>query len=283
MRRRGGVRGRLGRWHGVVGAGLAVLATGAFAESIAVQFPEGSVHGFLQVSGTDGKVIAGGDLVEMTKRDEVTVRLVFHFKDGSVDDERAVYSQRGHFRLMSDRHIQRGPSFAHAVDVALDMGTSTVTTRSGVAGQETAATVHMDLPPDLANGMLLMMLKNVSPTGPAKTVSYLAATPKLKLVHLRIEPAGEQGFVVGGVRHGAMRYTVTPEIGGLEGAVAPMLGMQPKATEVWMSGGDVPAFARLEGPTFLGGPQWTVEMAKPSWPGLAQATAAKLADGKVVR
>ena len=270
--------------HGIAaGTGLVLLATGARAERVAVQFPEGSAHAFLQVSGTDGKVIAGGDLVEIARDDEVRVRLIFRFRDGSVDDERAVYSQRGHFRLLSDRHVQRGPSFEHATDVALDMATGTVTTRTEESGHEVAETVHMDLPTDLANGMLLMMLKNVSPSGPATMVSYLAATPKPRLIHLRIEPAAKQGFVVGGVRHEAVRFTVTPEIGGVEGMVAPMLGMKPKPTEVWMSGGDVPAFARLEGPTFLGGPSWTVEMAKPSWPGLAREIAAKAAEGKVVR
>ncbi len=283
MRQRVEVRRRVGSWCGLAGTGLVLATTAARAERVAVQFPEGSAHGFLQVSGADGKVIAGGDLVEVIKGDKVTARLVFRFKDGSVDDERVVYKQRGHFQLMSDRHIQRGPSFEHGTDVAVNVASGTVTTRTEESGHEAAETVHMDLPTDLANGMLLMMLKNVSPSGPATTVSYLAATPKPRLIHLRIEPAAGQGFVVGGVKHEAVRFTVTPEIGGLEGMVAPVLGMKPKPTAVWMSGGDVPAFARLEGPTFLGGPEWTVEMAKPSWPALAHEMATKAAEGKVVR
>lgn len=276
-------RRRFGRYSWMVLVGLVGTAAGVRGETVAVEYPEGSAHGFLQVSGTDGKVVAGGDLVERTKGDRVTARLVFRFKDGSVDDERVVYSQRGHFRLLTDRHIQRGRSFAHPVDVALDMTTGIVTTRTGEGGRETAETVHMDLPADLANGMLLMMLKNVSPTTAVTTVSYLAATPKPRLIHLRITPSGETGFVVGGVRHEATRFTVNPELGGIEGMVAPVLGMQPKETEVWISGGEVPAFARLKGPTFLGGPQWTVEMARPSWPEEARAVGVRAAEGRVVR
>ncbi len=245
----------------------AMVSRCAVADQVPVLFPEGSLHGFLQLSAPDGRVIAGGDLMEVAKGDRVTTRLVFRFKDGSIDDERSTYLQRGHLQLLDDRHIQRGPSFDHPIDVAFDVASGTVTTRTGQAGHETAKTEHMELPADLANGMMLMVLKNVSPTRPATTVSYLAATPKPRLIHMVITRVGEAGFVVGGVRHAATRYMVKPVLGGVEGLLAPVMGMQPKETVVWMSGGEVPAFARLEGPTFLGGPRWTVEMSRPSWPG----------------
>ena len=280
-------RSRMG-WRGwarvsaVMVAG--VLAPRARAEQVPVQFPEGSLHGFLQLSAPSGKVIAGGDLMEMAKGDQVTVRLVFRFKDGSVDDERSLYSQRGHLRLMTDRHIQRGPAFKDPIDVSLDVASGTVTTRTGEAGHESAQVEHMALPNDLANGMMLMLLKNLPSKAGATTVSYLAATPKPRLVKLVITPIGDAAFVVGGVRHGATHYMVKPVLGGLAGLIAPMVGKQPADTEVWMSGGEVPAFARLEGPTFLGGPQWKVEMAKPSWPGSAATPGgARAADGRVVR
>ena len=275
--------------HGLVqGLAVGVIAAGgmteARADDVAVEFPEGSVHAFLQLSEASGKVIAGGDLVEMIRGDQVTLRVIFRFKDGSLDDERTVYTQRGHFRLLSDRHIQRGPSFTHAVDVAVEMSTGMVTTRTGAAGHEMETKEHMDLPTDLANGMVLMMLKNLAAKSGARTVSYLAATPKPRLVHLVLTPGAETGFVVGGVRHEAVQYTVKPEIGGLAGVLAPVMGMQPKITAVWMSGGEVPAFARLEGPTFLGGPEWKLEMAKPSWPaGAVKSGEATAADGEIVR
>ena len=42
----------------------------------------------------------------------MTARLVFRFKDGSLSDETAVYSQRGRFRLLTDHVVQKGPSFS---------------------------------------------------------------------------------------------------------------------------------------------------------------------------
>ena len=131
------------------------------AEEVPVLFPEGSLHGFLQMSEPGGRVIAGGDLMEIAKGDRVTARLVFRFKDGSIDDERSIYTQRGHLQLLTDRHIQHGPAFKDPIDVALDVASGTVTTRSGEGGQETAKVEHMELPKDLANGMMLMLLKNL--------------------------------------------------------------------------------------------------------------------------
>lgn len=273
------------RWlRGAAAVALAASMTGVSgAEEVAVLFPEGSVHGFLQLSEAGGKVIAGGDLMEVAKGDRVTTRLVFRFKDGSVDDERSMYMQRGHLQLLTDRHIQHGPVFKDPVDMALDVASGTVTTRTVEAGHETAQVEHMALPKDLANGMMLMLLKNLPAKAGATTVSYLAATPKPRLVKLVITPMGEAAFVVGGVRHAATHYMVKPELGGLAGVIAPVVGMQPKPTEVWMSGGEVPAFGRLQGPTFLGGPQWTVEVAKPSWPAEMVGGRATPADGTVVR
>src|SRR3954447_8546058 len=77
------------------------------AEPIAVRYVEGSVHGFLALRTMEGKILAAGDLVQVVRGNRVTSRLVFRFRDGSIDDETAVFSQRGSFRLISDHHIQK--------------------------------------------------------------------------------------------------------------------------------------------------------------------------------
>ena len=94
-------------------AGVALLWTTApSAEPIVVQHVEGLVHGFLALRSPEGNVLANGDLIQDARGDRVTSRLVFHFKDGSLNDETAVFSQRGHFRLLSDHLVQKGPAFA---------------------------------------------------------------------------------------------------------------------------------------------------------------------------
>src|SRR5260221_11580099 len=81
------------------------------AEPVAVRHREGTIHGFLLVRTLEGTAIATGDLVQVPHGDRINSRIVFRFKDGSIDDEATVYSQNGVFRLISDHHVQRGPSF----------------------------------------------------------------------------------------------------------------------------------------------------------------------------
>jgi hypothetical protein len=62
-------------------------------------------HGFLVLRTLQGKDVADGDLGQVVHGDRVSRRLVFHFKDGSIQDESVVFSQRGTFRLLSDRLV----------------------------------------------------------------------------------------------------------------------------------------------------------------------------------
>src|SRR4029077_16898632 len=95
-------------------------ASAVMADPIKVRHPEGTLHGFLSLTTARGEVLADGDLIEVVRGDRVTSRLTFHFKDGSLDEETTVFTQRGVFRLVSDHHIQRGPYFPHALDMTID-------------------------------------------------------------------------------------------------------------------------------------------------------------------
>src|SRR4029077_678815 len=78
-------------------------------------------------------------------------------------------------------------------------------------------------------------------------VSMLAATPKARLVTLAIAPQGEESFSTGGSSRKAMHYVVKVNIGGVAGAVAPLVGKQPGDIHVWILGGDAPALVKMEG------------------------------------
>ncbi|MCU1261749.1 MAG: hypothetical protein JWO80_4634 [Bryobacterales bacterium] len=245
----------------------ALLRSGALlAEPVAVRHMEGTVHGFLVLRTREGKPLAAGDLIQVVQGNRLVSSLIFHFKDGSVDDETTVFSQRRTFQLLSYHHVQKGPSFPHPMDVSIDASKGQVTVRSVDGGKDKVDTDHLDLPPDLANGLLLNLLKNL-PTDAAETkVSYVAATPKPRLVKLAITPQGEETFWVAGARHRAMRYALKVELGGLTGVVAPFLGKQPEDIHVWILGGKAPAFVRMEGQLYQGGPVWTIELTSPVWP-----------------
>jgi hypothetical protein len=236
------------------------------AESVAVRHAEGLVRGFLVLRSLDGAVIANGDLIQFLRDDRVTSRLVFHFKDGSLQDETAVFTERRSFRLLSDHLVQRGPSFPHPMEVSIDATSGRVTVRHRDDSREKIIEERMELPSDLANGMMVTLLKNISPNAPSTTVSMLFATPKPRLVKLEITPMGREPFSVGRASYKATRFNVKVEIGGLAGLIAPLLGKQPKDTSVWILGGDAPGFVRSEGQFYQGGPVWRVELASPDYP-----------------
>jgi hypothetical protein len=245
------------------------------ADSVAVRHPEGVVHGFLTLRALDGTALADGDLIQNARSDRVTSRLVFRFRDGSIQDETAVFSQRGRFQLISDHLIQKGPSFPQPLDMTVTRATGRVTVRYTVEGKQKIADDQMELPPDLANGAILTMLKNVVPGQPPIKVSMVAATPKPRLVRLAITSAGEEPFTVGGSTRKATHYVVKIEIGGVPGLLAPLLGKQPPDTHVWILGGEAPAFVKSEGPMYLGGPLWRIELTSPVWPKSAPAVASR--------
>ena len=234
-------------------------------EQVAVRHMEDTLHGFLVLRSMDGNTIAAGDLVQSGDRDRLVSNLVFHFKDGSVDDETTIFSQRRNFRLLSDHHVQKGPSFPHPIDVSIDASKSGVIIHSADGDKDKVETDHLDLPPDLANGLVLTLLKNIRPDAAETKVSYLAFTPKPRLVTLVVKPEGEDTFWTAGARHRATCYDVKVELGGLTGVLAPLLGKQPKDIHVWILGGDAPAFVRMEGQLYQGGPLWRIELTSPAW------------------
>ena len=236
------------------------------AESVAVRHTEGVVRGFLVLRSPVGAVIANGDLIQFARADRVTTRLVFHFKDGSLQDETAVFSQRRQFRLLSDHLVQRGPSFPHPVDVSIDATTGRVTVRHRDEDKEKVIDERMQLPEDLANGMMVTLLKNIPPDAPSTTVSMLFATPKPQLVKLVITPVGKEPFSVGRASYKATRFNVKVDIGGLKGFIAKLLEKEPLDTLVWILGGEAPAFVRSEGQFYQDGPAWRIELAAPDYP-----------------
>ncbi|MGA7462873.1 MAG: hypothetical protein WBW69_21735, partial [Candidatus Korobacteraceae bacterium] len=74
---------------------------------------QGTLHAFLEVRSEDGQVIASGDTFQVMQGNRVKLRTLFQFKDGSIDDETTVFSQRRTFQLISDHRIQKGPFFPH--------------------------------------------------------------------------------------------------------------------------------------------------------------------------
>jgi hypothetical protein len=243
-------------------------------QSVKVRYREGVGHGFLVLRTSDGKPVADGDSTQLAEGDNVTSRMSFKFTDGSVYEQTTTFSQRGTFRLLKDHVVQKGPQFKPPMETSIDTTTGEVTVRyTDDHGKQRVLTDQLDLPPDVANGLLFTLLKDLEPNVPQTTVSYVAATPKPRLVHLEIIPQDPEPFSIGSHSHKALRYTVKVKIGGVAGLLAPLMGKQPAPMQAWVLAEGAPAFIRFDGPLCSDGPVWRMELAVPaSWPGSAAKT-----------
>jgi hypothetical protein len=94
----------------------------------------------------------------------------------------------------------------------------------------------------------------------------LAFTPKPRLVKSTMRAVGEDPIVVGDSRRTATRYLVDLEVGGIAGVFAKVAGKEPPDLTFWVLRTPVPAFVGFEGPFFVDGPRWRIELFSPRWP-----------------
>ena len=237
------------------------------ADSVPVRYKEGLTHGFLVLSTLDGNAIAEGDSTEVVHGNQITSHLVYHFKDGSLLDETTIFSQRKTFALVSYHLIQKGPIFPHATELSVEVASGQVNVRyTNDKGEEKTESERMKLPPNLANGMVLTLLKNFRPGETLPQLAMVVATPKPRIVKLSLSLQGKDPFTIVGSHRESLHYVIKVEIGGLAGVIAPLLGKQPPDSHVWIIGGDAPTFVKSETLSYMEGPMWRTELVSPVWP-----------------
>jgi hypothetical protein len=195
-----------------------------------------------------GKIIARVEFTQDVQGDEVTMRLTYHFVDGSIDDETTTYRQQGTFRLVRNHHIQKGPFFAKPVDFKVEAATGIATSRTADKNDKIhVESEHMDLPDDLANGFVGTLLLNVPHNKTPFRVGILAPVGGGRLIRILISPEGEQPFQKEGQTFKATVFRIHPELGGVLGMIAMLLNLQPKDVMVWVQEGEKPAVMRIVG------------------------------------
>jgi hypothetical protein len=240
-----------------------IQASTLTAEQIPVRHIEGVTLGFLVLRNPRGEALAYGDWKQVVKADGLVVgELRFEFKDGSLYDEITKYTQRGRFRLVSDQVVQKGPSFKEQSDSWIDAQTGKITVRTKEKDRDKTTTKHLDLPEDLSNGLLFVLLKNVDPSAET-TISFVAASTKPRVVKWNIVPGPERTIKVGSMTPKAQHYIVKTKIEGPAGVIAPRIGKQPPDIHIWLVKSEAPTFLEFEGPLYEDGPIWRIELIAP--------------------
>jgi hypothetical protein len=235
--------------HFLIGAlGAITLCLHASAEPIPVEHIQRPMHRFMVARSEAGNIVARGEFSQVVEGDEVTMRLTYRFADGSIDDETTTYRQHGTFRLLRNHHVEKGPFFAKPVDFAVEAATGIATTRTtDKNGKVHTESEHVALPDDMANGFVGTLLLNVPADTKAFRVGMLAPVGGGRLIQLLITPEGEQPFHMGEQSLKATVFRIHPELGGIVGVIARLIGLQPKDVFVWVQEGEEPAVVRIAG------------------------------------
>lgn len=248
--------------YGCIIVGLFVILSGSTrAATVSVRFREGFSHGFVRVRDPQGRILADGETSQRPRGNRIVARLRFAFRDGSVYDETTSFTQQREFRLVTEHVVQHGPAFPESQDLLIDAPSGQVTVHYTEKGEAKTASEHLDLPPDIANGIVQTLLKN-EPSGVVpESLPYVIATPKPRLVKLLVSIAGTDRFSVGRLRRPATHYVLKVDAGAIAGAIAPLIGKQPPDSHIWILHDDVPMFVRAQMPFFSDAPLWTIELA----------------------
>jgi hypothetical protein len=246
---------------------IVITMMAAAADPVTVRFPEGETHGFLILRSLQGQTLAHGDLTALAHGDRMESRLTWRFRDGSLQDEFVTYLQRPVLKLLSYKQIQRGPSFPADVEVAFTRDPSRYEVKQREKGKKDTEEFSgtLELPADVYNGMTATILNNLA-KGEIATGHLMAFTPKPRLVKTTYQPVGEDPVIIGDSRRGATRYLVDLEVGGVAGVFAKVAGKEQPDLKFWVLGGSPPAFVKFEGPFFVQGPIWRIELSAPRWP-----------------
>jgi hypothetical protein len=243
-----------------------LLCVAVKADPVRVRHVQGYIHGFLVLKDTGDKTLASGDLIQVPTGNHVTTTLALHFADGSLYEETSVFSQMQMYRLLSYKQVMKGPAFKTQETLSLNTSSGDVNVRyTDKDGKDKTIADKLDLPLDLANGILATLLTDADPKVET-TLSMVVSTPKPRVVKLKVSASDQDSFSVGGSVAKATHYVVKIDIGGVTGVAAKVLGKQPPPVHMWVAAGNAPVFLKSQAPVYEDGPIWQIEQAGPVWP-----------------
>jgi hypothetical protein len=169
--------------------------------------------------------------------------------------------------MRSYRLRQRGPISTEDTEISLERATRTyrVKTKAHKNGQEKVPEGTLDLPPNVYNGMVLTIAKNL-PKGASETVHMVAFTPAPRLIKLEVTPVDEHKALIGDLTKPAIHYLLQASARKL----AQALRHVARSRATGLSGLDRhrrgAGIREVRGATYATGPVWRVEVTSPRGP-----------------
>ncbi|HKZ06577.1 MAG TPA: hypothetical protein VJU81_14000 [Methylomirabilota bacterium] len=203
-------------------------------------------RGLLTVQALDGTLLGQGDLTQTAREGRVESRMVLRLHDGSLFDEEVTFTQDRVFSLVRYKLTQRGPAFPESLVASLDGKTGAYEVRARKGEEDSEYSGRLDLPPDIGNGMFIMLVRNLGDRLSA-SVHTVAWTPKPRIIQVDIVRAGSDQARVAQQTRPARRYELRPKLGVLLSLGAKLTGRKVEPTVCWILDDPVPAFVACEG------------------------------------
>ena len=232
----------------VFGAGSAHAATPT--PPIKLAYIEGDVAGTTMIWSDDGKRVLGViEYVQHRERDQLHIKRVARFRDGSSDEDEAVVRVGDRLESVSGRSIIRDKRGKPVVDIKIDVAGKKLTGFYLDDGKRNAVDEEVDIGPGTYWGPLFnLVLKNfaANATGTSLVFQTVAPTPKPRVIDMELTRADAATVSrIAGGKVATTRFTLLPTVNFL---IDPILRRFVPKTEFFVDAGKPPMLVRFAGP-----------------------------------
>lgn len=231
------------------------------AAQVKVRTPAGSAHYSLTLYSQQGTLLARGEVIRTILGKDVEKRMVIHFNDGSLYDEKVSFSQQGFYIMQHYNLVRSGPTFPDGYNIQIDRASGKysldITPHKG--GQKKSLGGKLNWPDDLYEGMIPEIVTDLA-KGQSETIHYAVFTPSPKLIKLEILPQDSEKVQIGGKEEETIKYELKAKLGGVTRFLAKVAGRKVPPFHAWVANGSAPLLVRFEGELYYNGPVWRLDL-----------------------
>lgn len=250
------------RMYGGVAMVFLLLASGGAADDrapIRLVWSEGDVAGSTRIFSPDGEPIGTVDFTQRRRGEQLDLRRVAYFRDGSSDEDHIVATANGVLRAVRGRSLIRDSRGRATVDLDVDVEAGRITGHTGIGTDRETFDRAVELGPSTYWGPLIfLVLKNFDANADGDRLVFrtVAATPGPRVVDLELVRNPPVTVRRPGGPVESIRYTLRPTVNWL---IDPIVQRIAPSTTFYVRDGAPPALAVFEGPRNYAGQEIRLE------------------------